>query len=154
MYWYPGIFSYYASNSFTTFHIHVTEFFFRFRLFLIIIGKNPLRNFLVTIPNIHLPIRTICVVREHWVKNCGKCKQEDADLLLPSGFLNPHQKHYTLWRRLSSDRATLGFLQYSPYYPWTVWVVSIFFRNQILDVLLIETIKALLIETIRHDRCR
>lgn len=77
-------------------------FFSRFHLFLVIIGKNPLRNFLGTIPtciHLQLAIRTICMDREHWVKIVAYVtlnKQEDADLLLPSGFLNPHQKHNTL----------------------------------------------------------
>lgn len=51
-------------------------FFFRFHLFLVIIGKNPLRNFLGTIPtciHLQLAIRTICMDREHWVKNSGIC---------------------------------------------------------------------------------
>lgn len=79
-------------------------FFPGFHLFLVIIGKNPLRNFLGTIPtctfiHLQLPIRQICMDREHWVKIVAYVtlnKQEDADLLLPSDFLNPHQKHNTL----------------------------------------------------------
>lgn len=53
-------------------------FFSGFHLFLVIIGKNPLRNFLGTIPtctfiHLQLPNRQICMDREHWVKNSGIC---------------------------------------------------------------------------------
>lgn len=81
-------------------------------------------------------------------------KQEDADLLLPSGFLNPHQ-NITPFEDVSIVIARpWGSYNTGRTIPeqcgWSVYCLP----HQILDVLLIETIKTLLIETIRHDKYR